>query len=60
MLKTPRFRYCTPYLFAVPLHRKIQSTMTTTKSAISTEMKVLMNHIYELNILSIENQLLIR
>ena len=49
MLKTPRFRYCTPYLFAVPLHRKNQSTMTTTRSAISTEMKVLMNHIYELN-----------
>jgi hypothetical protein len=48
MLKTLGFRYCAPYLFAVPLHRKIQSTMTTTR-AIPTEMKVLMNHIYELN-----------
>ena len=47
MLKNLVFRYCAPYLFAVPLHRKNQSTMTT--RTIPTEMKVLMNHIYELN-----------
>ena len=49
MLKNLVFRYCAPYLFAVPLHRKNQSTMTTTRTTIPTEMKVLMNHIYELN-----------
>ena len=47
MLKNLVFRYCAPYLFAVPLHRKNQSTMTT--RTIPTELKVLMNHIYELN-----------
>ena len=49
MLKTPRFRYCVHYLFAVPLQRKNQSTMRTTTTTIPTEMKVLMNHIYELH-----------
>jgi hypothetical protein len=49
MLKTPRFRYCVRYLFAVPLQRKNQSTMRTTTTTIPTEMKVLMNHIYELH-----------
>ena len=44
------FRYCAPYLFAVPLQRKLKSTRTMrATTAIPTEMKVLMNHIYELH-----------
>ena len=50
MLKNLVFRYCAPYLFAVPLQSNLETikTMRTT-TAIPTEMKVLMNHIYELN-----------
>ncbi len=49
MLKTPRFRYCAPHLFAVPLQPKSRTIKMRTTTAIPTEMKVLMNHIYELH-----------
>ena len=50
MLKNLVFRYCAHYLFAVPLQSNLETikTMRTT-TAIPTEMKVLMNHIYELH-----------
>ena len=48
MLKTLCFRYCALHFFAVPLHRIKNKDMTTTSKTIPTEMKVLMNHIYEL------------
>ena len=48
-LKTLVFRYCVPYLFAVPLQPKSRTIKMRTTTAIPTEMKVLMNHIYELH-----------
>ena len=50
MLRNLVFRYCAHYLFAVPLQSNLETikTMRTT-TAIPTEMKVLMNHIYELH-----------
>lgn len=49
MLKIPRFRYCAPYLFVAPLQPKSRTIKLRTTTAIPTEMKVLMNHIYELH-----------
>ena len=49
MLKILRFRYCEPYLFVVPLQPKSRTIKMRTTTAIPTEMKVLMNHIYELH-----------
>ena len=49
MLKILRFRYCEPYLFVVLLQPKSRTIKMRTTTAISTEMKVLMNHIYELH-----------
>ena len=51
MLKTLVFRYCAPYLFAVPLHRDLKTikTMARTTTTTPVELKVLMNHIYELH-----------
>lgn len=49
MLKTLIFRYCALIIFAVPLHRRIKSITMRTERNIPTELKVLMNHIYELN-----------
>ena len=49
MLKTLVFRYCALRFFSLILHPvKIQQKMRTT-TTIPTELKVLMNHIYELH-----------
>ena len=49
ILKNLVFRYCAPYLFAVPLPSNLSVIKMRTTTTTPVELKVLMNHIYELN-----------